>query len=498
MSQIIIFTGMVTGGFYRTIGPYQVANELRKNGYSVQVIEELPIIATYGTELILKILEKFVDTDTIWIGFSTTFFYSIRKDSPGKKNTVDNSPFTVNEQREILEYVRSKSPKCRFVLGGSKSFHKKGGPLIDTYIVGYADKTAIEFTKWCEGKNPFFQYKINEDKSITVDYNPKSIGFDFSNSSYHWHESDHIFPGESLPIEISRGCIFKCSFCSYPLNGRKKFDYLKNPSLLRDQMIENYENYGTTNYVYSDDTHNDSIEKLEILFEQVYSKLPFKINFGAYLRLDLINAYPHSIQLLKHSGIKTAFFGIESLNYESNKSIGKGIKLEKIITTLEKIRNIWGDQTYTEGGFILGLPNDSEENVRNWVSILENDFPLDSIRLNPLHIGRKRISMDSPWISDLDLNYEKYGYIFDKDGWVNNMSLDYKTASKIYEESESRFANKLTWTSIFEYMNLGLNYQEIKDLRDDAETRRKYSQKKKEIFDFYMKKIIGKDFKPHP
>jgi radical SAM superfamily enzyme YgiQ (UPF0313 family) len=28
-----------------------------------------------------------------------------------------------------------------------------------------------------------------------------------------------------LPIEIARGCIFKCKFCSYPLNGKQNLDF---------------------------------------------------------------------------------------------------------------------------------------------------------------------------------------------------------------------------------------------------------------------------------
>jgi radical SAM superfamily enzyme YgiQ (UPF0313 family) len=491
MSDVIIFSGFISGGFSRTVGAYQVANELRRHGYSVQVVEDLPYIAAEGTELLLKLLDKLVDESTLWIGFNTTFFYSLRKESPGQKNSTDNAPFTEREQTEIAEFVRARSPKCRFVIGGAKSFHKNGGSLIDAYIVGYADQSAIEFTKWCQGKNPFFQYKRNPDGSITVDNDQRAASFDFANSRFLWHESDHIFQNEALPIEISRGCIFKCSFCSYPLNGKKKFDYLKNPEILKDQLIENYEKYGTTNYIFSDDTHNDSPEKLEILYDQVYAKLPFKINFGCYLRLDLINAHPHTIQLLKDSGIRTAFFGIESLNYESNKSIGKGLKQEKIIDCLDKIKQHWGDQVYTEGGFIIGLPNDSLESVQQWLKLLENDFSLDSIRLNPLHIGRKKPEMGSLWISDLDLNYTKYGYRFGPQGWVNNRGLTFSQANRLYIECESRFANKLTWTGIFEYMNLGLKFEEVRNFKNDTETRNRYARDRINLLNSYFNKIFN-------
>ena len=106
----------------------------------------------------------------------------------------------------------------------------------------------------------------------------KSSHFDITTLNHQWHSKDCILPGETLPIEISRGCIFKCNFCSYPLNGKKKFDYLRDPALIKEELIYNYENFQTTNYFFADDTFNDSTLKLESL-HKVITELPFKIKF---------------------------------------------------------------------------------------------------------------------------------------------------------------------------------------------------------------------------
>ena len=39
-----------------------------------------------------------------------------------------------------------------------------------------------------------------------------------------FEKNDFILPGESLPLELSRGCIFKCRFCQYPNIGKDKDD----------------------------------------------------------------------------------------------------------------------------------------------------------------------------------------------------------------------------------------------------------------------------------
>lgn len=499
MSQIIIFTGSHTGGFFRNIGAYQIAHVLRSNGYSVQVIDWLPRISYEGSKIILKILKKFVSKETLWIGFSTTFFFSLRGDPDDQqiesKRIADNSPFTIEEQKEIYYYVRSISPKCRFVIGGARSYNLTGEHLIDTHILGYADVSVLDFTKWCHNKNPFFNYKIVESKAgravMIVDHNVKAIGYDFSNDLYKWDKSDNIFYSEALPVEISRGCVFKCDFCSYPLNGKKKLDYLKNPDILYEHFLYNFENFGTTRYVYADDTHNDSVEKLEILYDKVYSKLPFKLEFAAYIRLDLINAHPHTLDLLKASGLKSAFFGIESLNYESNKTIGKGIKQDKIIQILEKIKLSWGDEIRTDSGFIIGLPNDSIETVDTWLKILENNFPLDSFQFNALHINTKRIELFSPWNSPMELNPEKYGYTFDENGWINNTGMTFKNAWDMHLRAKKNLGEKIPWAAIFDWMNLGLDFHDVKHLENSISTRKNVSHLKEKLFQDYMAKILG-------
>ena len=60
-----------------------------------------------------------------------------------------------------------------------------------------------------------------------------------------------------LPLEVARGCIFKCNFCSFPLNGKGKGEAIRDFSYIRDELIENYELYGIEDYWLTDDTFND-------------------------------------------------------------------------------------------------------------------------------------------------------------------------------------------------------------------------------------------------
>lgn len=493
MTQILLFTCIESGGFFRSIGAYQIANVLRKHGYTVQVIDWLSRIIEKDHNLFIKILSKYISKETLWIGFSTTFFFNRPKLNDTQKinridETYQNNIFSHQQTLDIKEFVHSISPKCRFVLGGGRAYIEETTSLIDTYILGYADSSIIEFTKFCENKNSFFQYKLSNDK-ILLDHDTKATSFDFSKSEFNWDSTDHIYYNEALPIEISRGCIFNCSYCSYPLNGKKKLDYIKDPSLLIDLLCSNYEKYKTTNYVYLDDTHNDSVDKLELLYNQVYSKLPFKIKFCTYLRLDLLNAHPEMIDLLKSSGLISCFFGIESLNYESNKIIGKGIKQEKIISTLQTIKDKWGDNVRTEGGFIIGLPNDSIDTVNSWIKILEEEDLLHSYRFHSL--GINNVYSKKPWSSKFDQNPWKYGYkMIGNNNWINNVGMTSFQALEMYMDLEKRLGNKLPWTGVLDFHNLGASFDECL-LSDRKDMYRKYAPSKMQIYNEYLRKILS-------
>jgi hypothetical protein len=64
-------------------------------------------------------------------------------------------------------------------------------------------------------------------------------------------------------MEIARGCIFSCAYCHFDLIGKRIGDWTKNPETIKEEMIRNYELYGTTHYMFSDELINESLPKLD-------------------------------------------------------------------------------------------------------------------------------------------------------------------------------------------------------------------------------------------
>jgi len=270
----------------------------------------------------------------------------------------------------------------------------------------YNDKEIIEFTDYCSGKNKNIDLKYFSDVVDGTEFN------EFTTSRIEFTKSDIVHHAETLPIEISRGCIFRCKFCAFPMNGKSKGEWVKHTDILLDELKRNYEEHGVTSYIVSDDTYNDSADKVKALYDEVYSKLPFKISFTAYIRLDLMMRYPETIDYLKESGLTSALFGIETINHESAKAIGKGVDPILQFEFVKELKNNQFKNISTHSGIIIGLPKDRPDEMERVEEFVFSDKNyLDSVVIEPLFITPKDIvHISKPYYSEFDLEYEKYGY----------------------------------------------------------------------------------------
>jgi len=512
MARVVIFSDFAgEKGYTRPAGPYRVATELRKAGYSTQVIEHFGDICEESIDHIKPVIDKFVEPDTLMVGFSTTFFMWLRSSQKQYQAFVKNNayygvptlghPFRDEEMYQIFAWIRERAPKAKIVYGGTKAGYQVAVG-VDIFVLGYSDTSAVNLVKYLDRKNPFFQFKMKKFRNgkpyMLVDDDQKASGFDFVNSQIVWEVNDLIRYGEALPIEISRGCIFRCKFCSFPLNGKSKTDYIKSPAVLRDEFQRNYDLYGTTHYIYADDTHNDTTQKLETLYNEVYSKLPFKINFYSYIRLDLIAAHKEQADLLADSGLRSCIYGVESLHEPSAKSIGKGMHPEKIKETLYFLNQRWGQKITQQLSMIFGLPHDSEDTIRNWASwIISKDVPIDGCTFQALTLNPTSLYI---WKSEIELNYEKFGYCF-PDGiaphgpqnWYNiETKLSYERAHELREEFMKRLplhATKQASFGVPGLLNVGYKFDQIMTKPYSILTKnvRPGELKKKLVKDYYQR-----------
>jgi radical SAM superfamily enzyme YgiQ (UPF0313 family) len=413
-----------------------------------------------------------------------------------KDGAVYNFGRPDTEFKSLVAKIKSINSNTKVCLGGARMTFNSHWEGVDYVIVNKGDVAVIKLIK----------HLIDGDELKTVKSSPCHVidgndyfytqdEFAFSNIKYI--PEDIIFPGESLPIEVARGCVFQCAFCHFDLIGKKVGDWQKAESALRDELVMNYEKFGTTHFMFTDELINESLPKMELI-HGVLTNLPFKISYTSYARLDLIWKFPQMREMLLESGAKSLAFGIETFNETAGKKIGKGLGEKRIKETLNYCAETWKGKIITSSNFIVGLPGEDEASIRNTVEYLVSDeCPLDVFGFLPLYI---RSEHDGRGTSKMDQDPKKFGYVIENKQWQSN-DMNFQQAVKlvrsIYTDNrvltKSKFA-AATW--IGRIINLGYSVEDIFDIINDTsksardiniKLREESDLRKKWYFDQLMK-----------
>ena len=502
MYDVILLTDITNYSMtFKTIGTYKIASVLRSHGYSVIVMDHFMWMIKNHKEEVFKWLDDCIGDNTLFVGFGTTFMdvFEHGKSFTNRKLRTKLGIKTTryDATREFSELmVRLKSYKTKVVLGGQgiqtgKMFNIYKNE-IDHWILGLAEDSVIDFVnKIKTGKTiP----KIIESKDVPIVYNFRETIPTFS-------KEDIIFENEVLPLEISRGCRFACKFCSYPLLGRKPTDeYIRSEESLYQEFKYNYDNWGVTQYQILCDTFNETTDKLKNV-QNAVKRAKIDINFWCYIRMDLINAHPEQLNILRDLGIRGAFFGIESLYDPAAKAVGKGFGRDKTFKTVEKIKESWGKDCLLHGSFIIGLPFETRETASEWVELLVNrELKIDSVSMNPLRIDpNEGIKTSRFFTSEFDRNAEMYGYKRGVQMNWENENWTYKSASifaskslaRIYSNAPSPLTHTLRSANYpMALQNGGFSWKEIIHTKDHEGFINKVKKQKGVCLEKYKEDIL--------
>jgi hypothetical protein len=428
--------------FSRYVGPYKIAYWIRKHNYSCQVID---FIAEFTGDQLYTATKKFITNETKVLAISTTFLCADRY--------VWNDGIT----RMIPEYVittirriKQEYPNIKVVIGGYASDRVSGWGVVDATIMSYVSASEDIFLEYINhlytGSEPPIgrlempvlrdgmpvKFRMIYDQARSKIYNIELDDFKFS-------RQDVILPGELLPLDVSRGCIFACRFCQYPHLGKKKLDYVRGMNFLEDEILHNYNEFGTTNYFMLDDTFNDTVDKMTE-WHKMTQRLPFKISYSAYLRADLIDRFPDTAHLLSESGLFGAIHGLESMHPYSSNLIGKawsGRRAKEFIPHL--FHDIWKSKVAQQLGFIIGLPKETKQDLLDTYKWFV-DNRLHHVSLNFLQLfGPDSKTSRFSILSEFDKNSEKYGFTFDENNQWRNETWTQKDARLFKEELHTMY-----------------------------------------------------------
>lgn len=366
----IIFTGFPRERMMAmpTLGAYRLRTFLAQHGHQVEVVD---FIDHWTDDEVMDLLSDRMQDGMLFIGFSVTFIQL--------------------ERLPLMRRIRSEWPHLRILIGAQEPrlehYVRRGrfAGLIDMLFLGFSEMALLRYVQWLRGERPAFEDSGEYMGQRYVIGDRVHPYLDTEDLSVVWKPGDAASWIKALPLEISRGCVFKCRFCNHSLVGKKKLDYIRDCGNIADELRRNHELFGISTYLLADDTFNDTEHKLDLLARAI-DMSGVRIRFSAYLRYDLLHRNPHHITKLRDMGLHHANLGIESMDERARKAIGKGLTNSEIIDVLSMLKD---NGMTTNSAFIVGLPHETEDDLRRaneWVISQDRKY-LDSWTWGPLWIG---------------------------------------------------------------------------------------------------------------
>jgi magnesium-protoporphyrin IX monomethyl ester (oxidative) cyclase len=291
-------------------------------------------------------------------------------------------PFTAQAEyaEEVAALSRKAAPDALVVFGGPHATIRYEALLqsgkCDYVVVGEGEESFQEFVK-CHAANE----SLNSLEGVAsmhaglVMFKPRDYlkqldkfpfpAYDLINFS-DYLESPYLylsrsnFKGPQISVFTSRGCPYKCVFCSVALHMGRKYRW-HSVEYVTEHLKLLQEKYGIYQFHFEDD--NLSLHKRrfeQILDAMIGARMPIRWDTPNGVRGDTLNM--RILKKIKKSGCKQLNIAVESGRQETlDNVIRKDTSLEYLI---EVIRNCKEIRLRTALSFVIGFPGETLEDMR--------------------------------------------------------------------------------------------------------------------------------------
>ncbi len=401
---------------YEEVGICSIAAVLRQAGYEVRLIMQ------YEKNISYKEIVKF---NPAVVGFTT---YNAN----------------ISEVNRVSNQLREFLPNALLCLGGNEAT-LNGNCLL-------RDMRQIDFIIIGEGERTFLNVVTAIDKNDDFSKIPGTI-VRCGENIIHNGPAELISDLDLLPpiardfllqnnikvvqISSSRGCMGNCAFCASNVFWRKWRG--RSVKLVIDEIEDIYHKYKLDTFYFIDGSFEDPdpncSRMTEIAQEIINRRIP--IYYMALFRADFCRkATPKLMELLKRSGLFTAFVGIEAANKDDLKLYNKR---NTVSDSHESIKLFERYNIGLQIGFISTNPYSTTENVLANIDFLEKYSYLNRFTTYEMYQGTSlhlKICTDG-----LENKNKLLGYEY-KDSNVE------KTVNYINEYIDSRLELKILYNDV--------------------------------------------------
>ncbi|MGD9041830.1 MAG: radical SAM protein [Desulfobacteraceae bacterium] len=261
--------------------------------------------------------------------------------------------------KRLLDPGESLSPQA---LRSFSAFHGK----VDAFVVeAQGEQSLVELLQayrcgnGLEGVPNLAFY----DKRGEMRFTPRQTEtLPMDHTAIAWDEIPKDYLRNTLPVSNSRGCFYRCRFCTYHWLFPKV--HYKSLGVLKEEL-RRIQGLGFVKHVrFTDDNFTAKKERFKDVLEMMIEE-DFDFGWSSYARASALS--PELVGLMKASGCEFVDLGIESGSQVILDHMDKRLNREQ---ALQAIKMLNDHGIYSRGSFIIGYPGETEETFSDTIEFI--------------------------------------------------------------------------------------------------------------------------------
>ncbi|NBO72866.1 radical SAM protein, partial [bacterium] len=289
----------------------------------------------------------------------------------------------------IAKLIKEKYPEVKILFGGNgvevldfgrlpnSNYRTKEYTFIDGISRGDGEMTFVEILKsdWSEESLMKINGLIWQLNGVFIHNRPRpNIDMDsLPYPDYSSLEDNYYYKStyqHNVPLVMSRGCPYRCSFCSVP-DYIPEFRYRNVDNVLDE--IKYWVSKGETNFFCHDSIINGNPKWLKEFCEKIIEN-DLKITWGGNMRLQSTMRDLDTMRLYRKAGLMKMITGFESASEPVLRHMKKYTNTEGVKEIFENVRIINSENEYPMQfamQLIIGYLNEGEEDFQRTMDFIE-------------------------------------------------------------------------------------------------------------------------------
>lgn len=207
------------------------------------------------------------------------------------------------------------------------------------------------------------------DKEGKMHFTPRQREYlHMDHTAIAWDEIPKDYLRKTLPVTNSRGCFYRCRFCTYHWLFPEV--HYKSLGVLREEL-RRIQSLGFVKHVrFTDDNFTAKKERFKSVLEMMIEE-HFDFGWSSYARASALS--PELVILMKASGCEFVDLGIESGSQVILDNMDKRLDREQALYAIKMLND---QGIYSRGSFIVGYPGETEKTFSETIEFIkESSLP---------------------------------------------------------------------------------------------------------------------------